>query len=156
MATTSYSAASSATPNLAVQATEVVADSVISQLIPYAYTAFELAFSLLSFSLTVLKLVLSPLPILLYIIAPLTTFIDVTTTVLIRVPYRTSLYVADALYPLYVFFGVACITGCLFGYGGRLIVLSIVGEQPVGPSKSVEEKKKDTKSRGRQAVKFEE
>jgi hypothetical protein len=152
---------SSATPSLAVQPSiEVDAGSPLFKvIIPYAYAAFSVVVSLFSFLLALIRLVLSPLPILLYIIAPITTFIDVTTTLFIRLPYRTFLYLADALYPLYVLIGVACITGCLFGYGGRLLVGAIV-DSIVGPpgrqSKIAEMLRQDMKARGRQHVKFEQ
>jgi hypothetical protein len=157
------SAAVSATPSLSVAvrpSTEAATGSRLFVLIPYVYSALAVVVSLLSFTVAIIRLVLSPLPILLYIIAPITTFIDAATTFFIRLPYQTLLYFADALYPLYVLFGVACITGCLFGYGGRLIVGAVVnsiGAPPVvGPLKGVEERRKSTKSRGRQEVKFEE
>ena len=146
-------------PSLAVQHTEVDAGSPLLKVIPYAYAAFSLVGSLLSFPLALIKLVLSLLPILLYILAPITTFIDLVTTLFIRLPYQTFIYLADALYPLYVLFGVACITGCLFGYGGRLIARAIVNSifgPPIPQSKIVEMMRKDMKARGRQQVKFEQ
>jgi len=159
MASATYISVSSTTPSLAVQPnTEVDVGSPLLKLIPYTYAAFSFVGILLSFSLSLIRLVLSPLPILLYIIAPITTFIDVSTTIFIRLPYVTFLYLADALYPLYVLVGVACITGCIFGYGGRLLVRTVVNAivgPPVPQSKIVEMLKKDMKTRGRTQVKFE-
>jgi hypothetical protein len=63
----------------------------------------------------------SPLPIALYFFAPAFVFLQIVANILIVLPYRITLSVLDILYPLYVFFGVACITGTLVGLSGRLI-----------------------------------
>lgn len=62
----------------------------------------------------------SPLPIILYFLAPALVFFDILADVFLRVPYQLSLYILDAFYPIYVFCGVACITGAVIGIMGRL------------------------------------
>jgi len=126
MATTTYSSVAISPSPVLQTNTEVAANSPLLSIIPYAYTLLSLLGSLFSFSSTIIKLALSPLSVLFYIIAPITTFIDVTTTVFFRLPYRTFVYVAEALFPLYVLCGVACITGCIFGLGGRYAAATIM------------------------------
>ncbi|KAJ7664989.1 hypothetical protein B0H17DRAFT_873415, partial [Mycena rosella] len=69
---------------------------------------------------------LSPFPILLYILAPLIVSTQLLRELAVYAPSRTLLYAADAVYPAYVFFGVACITGALIGLSGRLTVLGVL------------------------------
>jgi hypothetical protein len=64
---------------------------------------------------------LSPLPVLGYVCAPLFVFLDITTTLFVRAPYRTVAYLLEAVFPLYVFVGVACITGVLLGLIARVM-----------------------------------
>ena len=64
-------------------------------------------------------ILLSPIPVVLYILAPVFAFCNVLLDVLVLMPIKTILYLLDAFYPLYVFCGVACITGCLLGLGAK-------------------------------------
>jgi hypothetical protein len=92
------------------------ADSPISQLISYITTAFSwFKYSILSFQL----LLYWPVPILLYIFAPVIVFSELVVTISFFAPYKSILYLFDALYPLYVLAGVACITGGVLGIAGR-------------------------------------
>ena len=68
-----------------------------------------------------LVLVFSPIPIFLFALAPVLVFIQLAFSVLVLLPYHTVLFLLDVLYPLYVFFGVACIIGALIGLGGRIL-----------------------------------
>ena len=69
---------------------------------------------------------LSPLPIILYLLAPLIVFAQILFEATVLSPFKIFVYLADALYPLYVFVGVACITGALVGYACRLGALYAV------------------------------
>jgi len=69
----------------------------------------------------------SPLPIILYLSAPLTVFLDAVMEIFIRWPYAIVLYLLDILYPVYVFVGVACIVGSLVGITGRIMSQILVG-----------------------------
>ncbi|RDB17527.1 hypothetical protein Hypma_001260 [Hypsizygus marmoreus] len=66
-------------------------------------------------------LAFSPLPIIFYFLAPAFVFFEIATDVFLRFPYQVALYLLDAFYPIYVFCGVACITGALVGVTGRLV-----------------------------------
>jgi hypothetical protein len=68
-----------------------------------------------------LILILSPLPIILYALAPVLVFLQLAFSIVVLLPYHTFLYLVDVLYPLYVFFGVACIAGALIGLSGRIL-----------------------------------
>ncbi|KAK7058625.1 hypothetical protein VNI00_002261 [Paramarasmius palmivorus] len=70
---------------------------------------------------------LSPHPILLYILAPFTVFIQIVLSILVVSPYRVLLYFSDVFYPVYVFCGVACITGGLVGVLGRVLTYLVIG-----------------------------
>ncbi|TFK33087.1 hypothetical protein BDQ12DRAFT_448712 [Crucibulum laeve] len=61
----------------------------------------------------------SPVPILAYVLAPITVFCEVAFGFFVLTPYRTTVYLLEAMYPVYVFCGVACITGGLLGLAGR-------------------------------------
>jgi len=96
---------------------------------------------------------LSPLPIILYLLAPVFVFVDVIADTFIRWPYAIALYVSDAFYPIYVFFGVACIIGLLIGGAARLLstflVNILVVEEPPMSTLIVEEKSKGRRLRSR-------
>ncbi|KAF9450771.1 hypothetical protein P691DRAFT_809608 [Macrolepiota fuliginosa MF-IS2] len=61
-----------------------------------------------------------------YLLAPLTTFIYIILGLTLYTPYQFISWLIRALFPLYVFCGVACITGGLLGLGGRILSASIV------------------------------
>jgi hypothetical protein len=69
---------------------------------------------------------LFPFPILLYILAPVIVFVQLLFDLVVTTPYRVISYLSDAFYPVYVFVGVACITGALVGLGGRLFIIGTV------------------------------
>ena len=60
-----------------------------------------------------------PVPVLLYLSAPVFVFCKLVIAVFFILPYKTILYLLDALYPVYVLAGVACITGGVLGIIGR-------------------------------------
>lgn len=114
------------------QATEAVSQPrAIQRAYPHlkAALSFLLASSLalyrllvaLAFKISKPILLLSPVPIALYILSPIFTLCSVLFDILVLMPFKTAVYLLDALYPLYVFCGVACITGCLLGLGGRYL-----------------------------------
>ncbi|KAJ7073381.1 hypothetical protein B0H15DRAFT_806766 [Mycena belliarum] len=70
-------------------------------------------------------ILLSPFPLLLYVLAPVIVFVQISLDVVWFTPYHAILYLSDAFYPAYVFVGVACITGGLLGISGRLTVLGL-------------------------------
>jgi len=76
---------------------------------------------------------LSPLPIILYLLSPAIVFAEVILDILVSTPYHISLYLLDAFYPVYVPWGVACIVGALLGIGGRTTTTMLV-DMAVGPN----------------------
>ena len=98
--------------------------AALQQLLPYLVSGVSIVFrSLIRLISSTSRSILffSPLPIALYFFAPAFVFLRIVADLLIVLPYRTTLSVLDMFYPLYVFFGVACITGTLVGLSGRLI-----------------------------------
>ena len=95
------------------------ADSPILQLISYITTAFSWFKYFLSYISSFRLLLFWPVPILLYLFAPVIVFSELVVTVFFFAPYRSILYLLDAFYPLYVLAGVACITGGVLGIAGR-------------------------------------
>lgn len=95
------------------------ADSSISQLISYITTAFSWFKYLLSPILSFRFLLFWPVPILLYLFSPVVVFSQLVVTTFFFAPYESFLYLLDALYPIYVLTGVACITGGVLGIAGR-------------------------------------
>lgn len=67
---------------------------------------------------------------------------------LVLMPFKTAAYLLDALYPLYVFCGVACITGCLLGLGGRylsdVLVKMAKDSMPVSKGLEINKTEEDT------------
>ncbi|KAF7373950.1 hypothetical protein MSAN_00607500 [Mycena sanguinolenta] len=124
----------------AVAATDAPA---LVRALPYIQSAATLLFySILSLLRTVFAtatllvhpiVLLLPIPIalLLYILAPFLVFAQLLLEIMIYTPYRTIVFLADAVYPAYVFLGVACIAGALLGWTGRSVVRGVV--HVVGP-----------------------
>ncbi|KAK2459463.1 hypothetical protein APHAL10511_008523 [Amanita phalloides] len=99
--------------------------TALSFLIPTTIALYRLLAQLASkFSKPILFL--SPIPIIFYLISPIVVFCDVVLDLLIWTPLRTAIYLFDALYPVYVLGGVACITGCLLGLLGRYMSDTLV------------------------------
>lgn len=103
------------------------ADAPIKQLIPYITTAASWLKYFLSSILSFRSpLLFWPLPILLYILAPAIVFVQLVVIVVFYGPYKIILYLLDALYPLYILTGVACITGGVLGFAGRQLCRFLV------------------------------
>ncbi|KAJ3751250.1 hypothetical protein DFH05DRAFT_1386468 [Lentinula detonsa] len=113
--------------------------SVLIQYIPISANYFaKTARSLFRFASWLLRrtlsypstIILSPLAILfsisLYILAPVTVFMQVLLDVFVLMPYNMVIYLVDAMYPVYVFCGVACITGVIVGVLARQLVFWLV------------------------------
>jgi hypothetical protein len=106
----------------------------ISAILPLLSSAFSTGFSAISyisgFLRTISRSLLSPLlaiiAIAVYILAPIIISSQILFDILVRIPFRTAVYVSEALYPIYAFLGVACLFGIMIGVGGRQIV-SLVG-----------------------------
>jgi hypothetical protein len=100
-------------------------------LFPYLLTflrkSLHLALVLPKYAITFLttlshSAIITPLT---YILAPFFTFAAVFFSITLGTPWKFLVWLLEALFPLYVFCGVACITGALVGFGGRVVCLSI-------------------------------
>ncbi|KAJ4469889.1 hypothetical protein J3R30DRAFT_1522484 [Lentinula aciculospora] len=91
-------------------------------------------------------IILSPLAILfsisLYLFAPAIVFMEALLDVFVFLPYNLAVYVVDAMYPVYVFCGVACITGAVVGMLARQLViwLTDLGRLQTQPTEPVANK----------------
>lgn len=133
--TTAFSISLPSMPALTAETTQSTTSvAPLQQILPYLYSLPSLLVYLLSLVSSVIKLlfkpfvILSPYPIVLirYLVAPLLTAGDVLLDTCVRFPYAVLLYVLDALYPVYVLCGVACILGLVVGLCGRVIVSGLL------------------------------
>ncbi|KAI0311085.1 hypothetical protein OF83DRAFT_1069423, partial [Amylostereum chailletii] len=100
---------------------------------------------------------------IIFILSPFIVAIQLLFGIFIYTPYRTTIYVAEALYPLYVFLVVAVVSGILVGLVARQGV-SFVGWSLLGraehmkapvSSRPVDGSRGATKGKRRAAVKIE-
>jgi hypothetical protein len=63
-------------------------------------------------------------------------FLDIVAAIFIRAPYNSVVYFLDAMFPLYVFCGVACITGGLMGLVGRILCRVLIDMVQHGEEKT--------------------
>ncbi|KAF8134121.1 hypothetical protein K438DRAFT_1997834 [Mycena galopus ATCC 62051] len=99
-------------------------------------------FPLVALLSTILEFV--TFPVLLYILAPFVAFLELFLEIWVLSPYRAIIFVADALYPTYVFLGMACITGALLGLVGRYLVRRAVAPPTPPPSEAQDVKRTHT------------
>ncbi|KAF9270809.1 hypothetical protein L218DRAFT_58669 [Marasmius fiardii PR-910] len=66
---------------------------------------------------------LAPISIILYVLAPFIVFVQIILGLVVFTPYSAFVYLTDAIYPLYVFCGIACIVGVLMGVLGKLLAM---------------------------------
>ncbi|EAU87356.1 hypothetical protein CC1G_02115 [Coprinopsis cinerea okayama7 len=107
-----------------------------------------------------------PIPIILFLLSPVTVFLKYLLWVFVLGPYHALVYLAEALHPIYVFCGVACLTGAVIGLVGRTLTGMVVATVlPPDPDLDEEEedgeekisKKVDLKGKGKaSSVKEEE
>jgi hypothetical protein len=89
-------------------------------------------------------LVIITIPIYLLSPAIITSKILVDLTVVF--PYRAVSYIAQAVYPIYAFVGVACLSGALVGFGARQIV-GVVGWGLLGDTPSTAQSRSPSRVR---------
>ncbi|KAF5326249.1 hypothetical protein D9611_000651 [Ephemerocybe angulata] len=123
----------------------------LAQLVPYvkATSLFLLRAANSAFQFS--KHLVVPIPILAYIFAPVTVFLGYLFYIFVFAPYSTLLYLLEALHPLYVFCGVACLTGILLGLVGRgvaavLIAFLAIPNEPQAVVKAENTMKKEESS----------
>ena len=65
-------------------------------------------------------------PVASYLVSPLRVFVAMIANLCLITPLSTTRYILNSLYPIYVFCGVACITGIAVGVGGRGICAFLI------------------------------
>jgi hypothetical protein len=76
--------------------------------------------------LSLLSPILAIIPIPIYLLSPFIISSQILLDLFVVLPYRAVSYISQALYPIYAFLGVACLSGALIGFGARQLV-SLVG-----------------------------
>jgi hypothetical protein len=141
--------------------------------LPLATFVLSAVLRLLSYVIWILSILFQPIfspflaiiPVFLYILSPLIVSSKVLLDLFVILPYRTTLYTSQALYPIYAFLGVACISGAIIGFGARQIVL-LVGWGLLGDTKGAQrsespprarpQKRPSATARGKRRVRTEE
>ncbi|PPQ96628.1 hypothetical protein CVT26_010669 [Gymnopilus dilepis] len=126
MADTYIRTAETASSTLGVQVSPSAQTSApIVQLVPLLKAVYSGTLYITSLAISLVKplnfLIFSPIPVFLYVLAPVIVFLQLALNAFVWSPYRVALYLLDALYPLYVLCGVACITGGILGFAARMI-----------------------------------
>ncbi|KAH6890936.1 hypothetical protein BKA70DRAFT_1327123 [Coprinopsis sp. MPI-PUGE-AT-0042] len=103
---------------------------------------------------TIFRAIYQPIPVALFLLSPITTFLHYLAAVFFFIPYTYGLYVAtEVIHPIYVFCGVACLTGVLLGLLGRtlsaLLVASVLPSRPSDRVKLVTEQEGQLKAEPR-------
>lgn len=88
----------------------------------FRFTSWLVRTTLSYSGLVVLSPLASVLSASLYIFAPVIVFAQVLLDIFVFTPYGLAVYFVDAMYPVYVFCGVACITGVIIGGFARWLV----------------------------------
>jgi hypothetical protein len=134
---------SSETQAVRVTSPQAQTSPPISSILPLVSTAFTTSLSALSHAVWLFNIVffsllypfLAIIPIPIYLLSPVIITSKVLLDLFVVLPYRAVVYVSQALYPLYAFLGVACLSGAIIGFGARQVV-SLVGWGILGDSQS--------------------
>lgn len=143
---------------MATQTAAAATPPALRQLLPYVVSGGSILISGISIVFRSLIrllstssrsiLIFSPLPIALYLLAPVFVFLQAVTDIFVVMPYRITLALLDVFYPVYVFFGIACITGALVGLSCRMITGILV---EVAYGEHVRSRKSKLVKRGKRA-----
>jgi len=101
----------------------------ILQLLPFLSASLSTLSSVLSYifwvALSAVAYLITPLTLLAsalaYIFAPPILLLRALVDILVITPYHVTVYIFQALYPVYVFVGVACIIGAVIGLLARTL-----------------------------------
>ncbi|KII90257.1 hypothetical protein PLICRDRAFT_40462 [Plicaturopsis crispa FD-325 SS-3] len=113
----------------------------LAKFLPFLNQAAHSSFYLLRASFAVLPrlygplttVVTWPLPILLYLLSPVFVLTHILYSTFIETPYNAIVGLAVALYPVYVFVGIAIVLGALVGVSGKIVIAG-VSALILGPS----------------------
>ncbi|KAF8497608.1 hypothetical protein F5888DRAFT_301686 [Russula emetica] len=142
----------------------------ISAILPLVSSAFSTSLSALSHVVSLFNTIffsllyypfLAIIPIPIYLLSPVIITSKILLDLFVVLPYRALLYISQALYPIYAFVGVACLSGAIVGFGGRQLV-SLVGWGILGdtqstgrsrsPSRVLQQKRPSASARGKRKV----
>jgi len=101
------------------------------------------------------------IPVAVYLFSPIIISSQIIFDTFVHMPFRAGVYVLQALYPIYAFLGVACLSGIIIGIGARQIVrlvgwVLLGGEAPstqrAGTPPRTRPQRKSSASRGKRKV----
>ncbi|KAI0251853.1 hypothetical protein BJV78DRAFT_393598 [Lactifluus subvellereus] len=145
----------------------------ISSLVPLVISAGSWALSCTAalfkiVSLYLLSPILVVIPVIFYLLSPILISSQLLLNLFVLLPYRAAVYISQAVYPIYAFVGVACLSGAIIGMGARQIV-NLVGwvllgekmqsastQRSASPPRTRPQKKASTRGKRRVIVKTEE
>lgn len=103
----------------------------IVQMLPLVRLVASVCSWVVSLTIRAFLFIFAPLrllwPMMLSLLSPITVTLSIVTDAVIFVPFSLIHRTISALYPLYVFFAIACLTGAAAGILGRLIVFTVLG-----------------------------
>ena len=105
-------------------ANQVSSPPPILQIAPILSRFFSTALSTLRLLFLSVR-ALSPLPLFLYVLAPFLVFSATLIDLLVWSPLRIITNILTVLYPVYVFVGVALISGAILGVSGRFLTRAL-------------------------------
>ncbi|KAF9239488.1 hypothetical protein BU15DRAFT_61992 [Melanogaster broomeanus] len=100
-------------------------------LLPLLQAVLRVSYWLFQLALRWFLLLVTPLyvlwPIIVAVVSPITVVISIMLDVVVLTPFSIIRTIAVALYPLYIFCAVACISGAAVGIVGRYATATILG-----------------------------
>ncbi|KIJ61692.1 hypothetical protein HYDPIDRAFT_115477 [Hydnomerulius pinastri MD-312] len=133
----------------------------ITQLLPLLQATLRASYSLLHLAMRAVFALTAPVyllwPIILTLFSPITIIINILLDAVIFTPFSIIRSATAAMYPLYIFCAVACISGGVVGIFGRYAVAAILGafarsrsyfksQKPPPPSFSQTQRKRKRRS----------
>lgn len=103
----------------------------IVQLLPILLLIIKFCYRAISLLIQALSVIVAPLyllwPLTLQLLSPITIILSVVLHAAVLTPCTALYKTIAALYPLYVFFTTACLTGAVMGIFGRYIIVTVLG-----------------------------
>jgi len=119
------------TPNVAAVSPTAPASPPIAQVLPLVRLVASICSWVISLTIRALLVTLAPLhllwPVIPSLLSPITVTLLIVMDAAILTPFSLLHQTVSALYPLYVFFAIACLTGAAVGILGRLTIFTVLG-----------------------------
>lgn len=119
------------TPSVAAVSPTAPSSPPIAQVLPLVRLVASVCSWVISLTFRALLGILAPLqllsPVMLSLVSPITVTLYIVMDAAIFTPLSLLHQTISALYPLYVFFAIACLTGAAVGILGRLIIFTALG-----------------------------